>query len=100
MKGYAGETFTVRGDGFPAGKKVEFFWSTVDAAFLTKVMADNVEYHERKYDEKRVALGSALVESQGRVSKVHGAGRFRRGARSLRGGRWQRRGAWRLPHFA
>jgi hypothetical protein len=67
VKGYVGETFTVRGDGLPAGKKVEFLWSTVDASFLTKVMADNVEYHERKYDEKRVVFGSALVDSQGRV---------------------------------
>lgn len=68
VKGYAGEPFTVRGDGLPAGKKVEFFWSTVDASFLTKVMTDNVEYHERKYDEKRVAFGSELVDAQGHVN--------------------------------
>ena len=68
VKGYAGETFTVHGDGLPAGKKVEFLWSTVEASFLTKVMTDNVEYHERKYDEKRVAFGTALVDAQGRVN--------------------------------
>ena len=56
------------GDGFTPGKKVEFFWSTVEAIYATKVMTDNVEYHERKYDEKRVAFGSALVDAQGRVS--------------------------------
>jgi len=68
VKGYAGEPFTVHGDGLPAGKKVEFLWSTVEASFLTKVMTDNVEYHERKYDEKRVAFGSALVDAQGHVN--------------------------------
>ena len=33
VKGYAGETFTVHGDGLPAGKKVEFLWSTVEPIF-------------------------------------------------------------------
>jgi hypothetical protein len=32
VKGYIGDPFTLRGDGLPAGKSVEFFWSTVDAA--------------------------------------------------------------------
>ena len=47
---------------------MEFFWSTAEAIYATKVMADNVEYHERKYDEKRVAFGNALVDAQGRVN--------------------------------
>ena len=40
----------------------------MDGAYVTKVMPDNVEYHERKYEEKRVSLGSASVDAQGRVS--------------------------------
>jgi hypothetical protein len=68
VKGYVGDPFTISGSGLPAGKKIEFFWATVDAEYLTKVLADNVEYHERKYEEKRAALGSALVDAQGRVS--------------------------------
>jgi len=68
VKGYVGDSFTVTGDGLPPSKKVEFFWSTAEASYATKVMADNVEYHERKYDEKRVAFGNALVDAQGRVS--------------------------------
>ena len=40
----------------------------MEPSFSTKVMTDNIEYHERKYDEKRVAFGSALVDAQGRVS--------------------------------
>jgi hypothetical protein len=68
VKGYAGDSFTVMGDGFPPGQKVEFFWSTVDGAYATKVIPDNVEYHERKYEEKRLRLGGAAADPQGRVN--------------------------------
>lgn len=68
VRGYVGAPFTITGDGFPAGKKVELLWSTVDARYVTKVLADNVEYHERNYDEKRVALGSAMVDGHGRLA--------------------------------
>lgn len=70
VKGYVGEPFAVTGDGFTPGKKVEFVWSTADAAYATQVLPDNVEYHERKYEEKRVGLGSATADGRGRV---HGA---------------------------
>lgn len=70
VKGYAGDSFTVTGDGLTPGKRVEFLWSSADAAYMTRVMADNVEYHERKYQEKRVRLGSAPVDAQGRVKVV------------------------------
>ena len=70
VKGYTGDSFTVTGDGFTPGNKVDFFWSTVDGAYATKVTPDNVEYHERKYEEKRVRLGGALVDPQGRVNTV------------------------------
>ncbi len=73
VKGYVGDHFTIQADGLPVGKKVEFFWSTVDAAYLTKVLTDNVEYHERKYDEKRVSLGSATTDAKGRVSATFSA---------------------------
>ncbi len=68
VKGYVGDSFTIMGEGLPAGKKVEFFWTTVDARYVTKVLVDNVEYHERNYDEKRVLLSSAMVDGHGRVS--------------------------------
>lgn len=68
VKGYVGDSFTIGAEGMPAGKKVEFFWSTVEAQYLTKVLVDNVEYHERNYDEKRVLLSSATVDGQGRVN--------------------------------
>jgi len=70
VKGYVGESFTVTGAGFTPGEKVELVWSTADAAYVTKVRPDNLEYHERKYEEKRVRLGSTTVDGQGRI---HGA---------------------------
>jgi hypothetical protein len=70
VKGYVGDSLTITGDGFTPGKKVDFLWSTVDGAYATKVMPDNVEYHERKYEEKRIRLGSTSVDAQGRVNMV------------------------------
>ena len=70
VKGYVGDSFTVTGDGFTPAKKVEFFWTTVNAAYQTRVTPDNVEYHERKYEDTRVRLGGAAVDAQGRVSVV------------------------------
>ena len=67
IKGYAGDAFTVSGEGFPAQQTIEFFWSTVEPSYVTKVLPDNLEYHERNYDEKRLSLGSAKTDSQGRV---------------------------------
>ena len=47
---------------------MEFFWTTVEAQYLIKVLVDNVEYHERNYDEKRMLLSNATVDGQGRVN--------------------------------
>src|SRR4029078_3048211 len=68
VKGYVGDPFTVSGEGFAAGAAVEFSWSTVEASYVTKVLPDNLEYHERKYDEKRVVLGRARADAHGRVN--------------------------------
>ena len=68
MKGYVGDPFTVSGEGFAGGTTIEFFWSTVEPSYATKVLPDNLEYHERKYDEKRIVLGQARVDAQGRVN--------------------------------
>ena len=67
VKGYVGDSFAITGDGFAAGSRMDFFWTTADATYVTKITPDNVEYHERKYDEKRLRLGSASADGQGRV---------------------------------
>jgi hypothetical protein len=68
VKGYVGDPFTLTGEGFPAGATVEVFWSTVEPGYITNVLTDNLEYHERKYDEKRVVLGRAPADAQGRIN--------------------------------
>ena len=68
VKGYVGDPFTVSGEGFVGGTTIEFFWSTVEPSYVTKVLPDNLEYHERKYDEKRIVLGRARADAQGRVN--------------------------------
>jgi len=68
VRGYGGDPFTIAAEGLPAGKTVQFLWSTVDAKYLTKVLIDNVEYHERDYSEQRVPLGAGVVDPHGRVS--------------------------------
>jgi hypothetical protein len=68
VKGYVDDSFTVSGEGFAGGTTIEFFWSTVEPSYVTKVLPDNLEYHERKYDEKRIVLGRARADAQGRVN--------------------------------
>ena len=68
VKGYVGDPFTVSGEGFPAGATVEIVWSTVEASYITKVLPDNLEYHERNYEEKRVVLGRVPADALGRVN--------------------------------
>ena len=70
VRGYVGDSFTVTGDGFTPGQKVDFLWSTVGGTYTTKILPDNVEYHERKYDEKRLRLGGTSADGQGRVKAL------------------------------
>lgn len=67
VTGYAGDTVTITADGFTPGQQINFFWRTVDGSYATQVLADNVEYHERQYQEKRLPLGSATSDAQGRA---------------------------------
>ena len=68
VKGHSGDSFTITADGLPANQQIEFFWSTVDGSYVTRVLPDNLEYDERRYDEKRVALGAAQADAHGRVT--------------------------------
>ena len=63
VKGYVGDTFTVTGDGLTPGKNVEFLWATASAAYLTKVLVDNLEYHERKYEESSPSACPGILVS-------------------------------------
>ena len=67
VKGYVGDSFAITGDGFAAGSRSGFFLDNRRCTYVTKVTPDNVEYHERKYEEKRLSLGGASADAQGRV---------------------------------
>jgi hypothetical protein len=68
VRGYAGDSFTVSGEGLMPGKQIGLFWTTAAAAYRTRVTVDNVEYHERSYEEKRVRIGSADTDAHGRFT--------------------------------
>ena len=67
VRGHAGDKFTVSGEGLAPGKTVELTWTAASGAYVTRIAPDNVEYHERKYDLKRVPLGGATVDAAGRL---------------------------------
>jgi hypothetical protein len=67
-KGTAGTPFAVSGEGFPPGKGTQFQWATWSGDFVTKASAENVEFHEPQFVERRVALGSAVADAQGRIT--------------------------------
>src|SRR5581483_993361 len=68
VKGHSSDPFTITADGLPANQQIEFFWATVDGSYVTRVLPDNLEYDERRYDEKRISLGSAQSDARGRLT--------------------------------
>ncbi|MBI4336374.1 MAG: hypothetical protein HY683_00895 [Chloroflexi bacterium] len=68
MQGFVGDKFAIAAEGLPPGKNVEFQWDGWEAAYVTQVIPDNVQYIERTYSKKRVPLGRAVSDAQGRVS--------------------------------
>ncbi|MBM2826179.1 MAG: hypothetical protein HW403_243 [Dehalococcoidia bacterium] len=67
-KGYVGDSFTMTGEGLPSGKEVEFAWVTVDGGYTTVVGPENVEFHEKTFEPKRVSLGRFPINAEGRLS--------------------------------
>jgi hypothetical protein len=66
--GSAGDSFMLSGDGFTPGKSLEFTWVTADGSYNMVASPENVEFHDKKFVEKRISLGNATVDSSGRVS--------------------------------
>lgn len=65
--GVVGTPITVTAEGLPPEKQVEFVWDTVEGSYLTKVTRETVEFYDRTFTAKRMSLGSASSDSQGRV---------------------------------
>ena len=66
--GVVGDSFTVTADGLQAGKAVEFVWMTWEGSYETQASSENVEFHDRHYEEKAVSLGQATADSTGKAS--------------------------------
>ncbi len=67
-KGFSGEKFTLAGEGLPANKEITFYWKTFDGSYVMKAMPETVEFYERKFEEKRVPLGKATTDAQGKLN--------------------------------
>ncbi|MBI3941974.1 MAG: hypothetical protein HY326_03100 [Chloroflexi bacterium] len=68
VKGTVGSAFTVTGEGLPPNKEVEFLWATVNGSFLTNITTSNIEYYDKEYTDRRLSLGRATSDAQGRVT--------------------------------
>jgi hypothetical protein len=65
--GAVGSLFTVSGQSTP-GADVEIQWTTWDGAYTTQITSQSVAYKQRAFTEKRVSLGRASADDQGRFS--------------------------------
>ncbi|MBI4336372.1 MAG: hypothetical protein HY683_00885 [Chloroflexi bacterium] len=68
VQGYIREPLTVTGEGLPPGKTVQFEWGTHKGTYATEVSRKTIRFLERSFVEKRVPLGKAVADAQGRVT--------------------------------
>ena len=68
VKGFVGDSFTITAEGLQAGQEIEFQWASWEGNYMTQALANSVQFQERTYEQKRVPLGRALPDAQGRVS--------------------------------
>ncbi|MBI4296966.1 MAG: hypothetical protein HY676_00360 [Chloroflexi bacterium] len=67
-KGLGGTKFTIASEGLSPNKTADVLWATYDGSFDTKVMAETVEFVAQRFDDKRVSLGKATTDAQGRLT--------------------------------
>ncbi|MEK7872839.1 MAG: hypothetical protein AAB502_03145, partial [Chloroflexota bacterium] len=68
VKGSVGQPFSISAEGLPAGKEVQFFWATASARYDMEPSQETIEFYEAKWTEKRVPLGRAVADAQGKLS--------------------------------
>lgn len=66
-QGPIGTSFTISGQGLPPGKTADVVWMTFDGSFTTKADQQTVEFHEIAMVEKRLTLGRATTDGEGRL---------------------------------
>ncbi len=67
-QGPVGTSFAVSLESLPPGKAVDLQWATWDGGYATEAGPENVRFFERKFAEKRVALGRAVADAEGRIA--------------------------------
>jgi len=65
--GYIGASFTITGEGLPPNKAADLLWATWDGGYDTNAMAETVEFAGLRYVDKRIPLGNAATDAQGRL---------------------------------
>ena len=66
--GSSGTSFTVTGEGLPADKDAEIFWSGVDGSWDTTASPENIQFNKRVFKDRRISLGKAHVDAGGKLS--------------------------------
>ncbi|MBW7881304.1 MAG: hypothetical protein H3C34_01475 [Caldilineaceae bacterium] len=66
--GIVGDPFTITATDLPPNQEIEFVWVTVDGFYVTQVMPENVEFHEKTFVETRMSLGHTITDAQGRTT--------------------------------
>ncbi|MDO8531372.1 MAG: hypothetical protein Q7T26_04275 [Dehalococcoidia bacterium] len=68
VKGSVGQPFSISAEGLPASKEVQFFWATASARYDMEPSQETIEFYEAKWTEKRVPVGRAVTDGQGKLS--------------------------------
>ncbi len=66
--GYGGASFSISAEGLPPNKAAELLWATWDGVFDTNVMPETIEFVAQRFADKRVPLGKATTDAQGRLA--------------------------------
>ena len=69
-QGHVGTSITVAGEGLTPRKMVELLWATVEGSYDLKPSAETIEFYDRKFSPKRVPLGTATTDAEGRLSET------------------------------
>jgi hypothetical protein len=66
--GVAGDPATIEADDLPPGAEVAFEWVTWHGYYETEVVRNGVKFVGARYDERRLVLGTATADAEGRVA--------------------------------
>ena len=68
VKGSVGQPFSISAEGLPAGKEVQFFWGTAAGSYIMEPSQETIEFYDVKFTQKRVPLGRAVTDAQGKLT--------------------------------